>query len=1210
MTTTSHDRSGAGRTADGRSPRRPLWSDRFVGRDRQLERIGVGLQSAADGQPTTLVLSGTAGLGLSRLLAETRRRIDALAEPFAAVHGVALPATSGVPYAPVASALESLLTPLPDDALATLLGPTGDAIARLVPRLRPRLDDLDLLPDRPRIAATEWREARMFEAVLGVLERLGERQPVALLLEDLHHADAATRGLVSFLARVTRGQRVMLIVTYQPDRLLRSDPLRATLSTLSNTPSVTSAELAPLERTELSQLIEAIEGERPSSTTLLLVAERATGNPLVVEELLAARRELQGVSLAGALDRLVTARASLRSPECRRVLRLLSLAGSTVSMPMLMSMAAEFESRSPARPPRSSSAARHGDVLESDIAAGVAEALEHGFLIETLERPREPADGTPGEPVGTVPGGRGGEEAREYSRQDREARSSAGRASGRAAAERGRGVAAGGPGSRDPALEAGRAPLGGRDRDSGRDQGRESGRENRVASRPGGPRILVEAGSERRLGFRHELIAEALAADLLPATRRRYHSGLAAALSQGKDPQPAAALTHHLAAHELVAAEADALDAAAAAENLDAGADALAHYETALGLYEIVRPDATVARLSDLYVRAGEAAFAAGDPARAASYAEAAAAGLDDPRERPALGLVMEQLGRYRRSSGDHEGSLAALRRAVELVPLEPTRARARVLASLAHFHMLEGVFSDAKRYAQEAVEVATVVGPEARPEFLHATCTLAVADAWGEDPEPAVWKLRQTRDEAAELGHLDDLFRVYANLTTVLDLLGRREEAIAIAFEGIAEAERAGQATVYGNFLRANAADSLYFLGRWSECRRLCLDALSWNPVGIWALSPLLTLATLEVSMSAGESAGRLLGQVLLAIETVQDPQFSVPAHQAAVSYALWQEDLIDAHRAAEGGWLRVSDTEDWLLMARMASTCLEVDAMASQDAHRRRDLAALAAARERSLPVVLRAEAVVRACGVSQKTGSRRQADLAIRTARAFRSRIEGRDDPNTWKQLALDWAELGDVYEAARANWREAEALLDEARGRSTRTVAREPLTAAAEAAFKLGASPLLRAVAELSRRAMISLPRHIEASLASRGEPAAGPARTAGRAGPPWNPYFASAAARESQGGAAGQGARHEAGLVADFSSPARQPAQHDFGLSKREIEVLALIAEGRSNPEIGRRLFITRKTVAVHVSNILTKLGVSGRVEAAAAAIRLGLTERA
>jgi DNA-binding CsgD family transcriptional regulator len=63
----------------------------------------------------------------------------------------------------------------------------------------------------------------------------------------------------------------------------------------------------------------------------------------------------------------------------------------------------------------------------------------------------------------------------------------------------------------------------------------------------------------------------------------------------------------------------------------------------------------------------------------------------------------------------------------------------------------------------------------------------------------------------------------------------------------------------------------------------------------------------------------------------------------------------------------------------------------------------------------------------------------------------------------------------------------------------------------------------------------------------------------------------------------------------------------FGLSSREREVLALIAHGRTNREIGERLFISQKTVGVHVGNILSKLGVSGRVEAAAVAIRLGMS---
>ncbi|MDQ6793996.1 MAG: response regulator transcription factor [Chloroflexota bacterium] len=78
-----------------------------------------------------------------------------------------------------------------------------------------------------------------------------------------------------------------------------------------------------------------------------------------------------------------------------------------------------------------------------------------------------------------------------------------------------------------------------------------------------------------------------------------------------------------------------------------------------------------------------------------------------------------------------------------------------------------------------------------------------------------------------------------------------------------------------------------------------------------------------------------------------------------------------------------------------------------------------------------------------------------------------------------------------------------------------------------------------------------------------------------------------------------------GLVGEPAAARRDT----FGLSGREREVLGLIAEGRTNREIGERLFISQKTVGVHVGNILAKLGVSGRVEAAAVAIRLELTGR-
>ena len=76
-----------------------------------------------------------------------------------------------------------------------------------------------------------------------------------------------------------------------------------------------------------------------------------------------------------------------------------------------------------------------------------------------------------------------------------------------------------------------------------------------------------------------------------------------------------------------------------------------------------------------------------------------------------------------------------------------------------------------------------------------------------------------------------------------------------------------------------------------------------------------------------------------------------------------------------------------------------------------------------------------------------------------------------------------------------------------------------------------------------------------------------------------------------------------GRTASALGTAHEPSE---ALTARELEVLALVAEGRTNGEIGRQLFISTKTVSVHVSNILAKLGATGRTEAAAMARRRGL----
>ena len=67
--------------------------------------------------------------------------------------------------------------------------------------------------------------------------------------------------------------------------------------------------------------------------------------------------------------------------------------------------------------------------------------------------------------------------------------------------------------------------------------------------------------------------------------------------------------------------------------------------------------------------------------------------------------------------------------------------------------------------------------------------------------------------------------------------------------------------------------------------------------------------------------------------------------------------------------------------------------------------------------------------------------------------------------------------------------------------------------------------------------------------------------------------------------------------------ARGEEEPDFNLTTRELEVLALLVQGLNNPEIAERLFVSRSTIKVHVSNILAKLGVANRSEAISVALR-------
>jgi DNA-binding CsgD family transcriptional regulator len=160
---------------------------------------------------------------------------------------------------------------------------------------------------------------------------------------------------------------------------------------------------------------------------------------------------------------------------------------------------------------------------------------------------------------------------------------------------------------------------------------------------------------------------------------------------------------------------------------------------------------------------------------------------------------------------------------------------------------------------------------------------------------------------------------------------------------------------------------------------------------------------------------------------------------------------------------------------------------------------------------------------------------------------SRLRGESDSTLWHQAAMAWDAISRRHRAAYAQWRQAEALLAHRGGRHAASLVLR--AAAAQAAQH---APLSAAIRDLARRARIgpSEPGHIV--------------------------------------------------------QPEEAPAVSQFGLTDRELAVLQLLSEGKTNSEIGAALYISRKTASVHVTNILRKLQVTSRVQAATVAERAGL----
>jgi DNA-binding CsgD family transcriptional regulator len=1036
----------------------------FVGRERELARLAGALQRAGAGRPSRVVLTATAGMGVTRLLDELTDRVAALPE-VTVVRGTALEPAVGEPYQALVEGLEATLAVMPDARLRRVLGASAHDLAVLMPGLDARLESLAIDRSPPRLVAPDQLGSRVMESLIGLVERLAATGVLLLVLEDLHRADPATRAFVAAMLRVHRQQPVCLVLSYRPEELSRRHPFRPLAVALQADASTERIELAPLDADALERLVTAIEGRRPAGDLMAAIHVGSDGSPLMVRHLLSATRAATGVRLSDSFEDGIGALLDILSPAARLVVRLLAAARQPLSRSVIARI----------RP----------DGLRLTTTA-IEEAIDSGLVVAI----------------------------------------------------------------------------------------------------------------DDRLSIAHELHAEAVEAVELPGERARLHATLAAILGS----RPSRAAWHWAAAGRTRDAFAAHGAAALVAGASDPGETTLYHHVRALECWATLEAagDRTgrTEGTTELLVDAARAAAAAGTFRRAAALLRRAiaareVAGQSEHRDarRIATGALVEELGRVLWASGDLAGGLEEMERARTTLPPGPSRQRARALASLAQHLMLDGRFSESATRAAEARDIAQVVGPDARPELAHSLCTLGVDLAWQGDLDQGLALLQASAQVARRVGRLDDLMRAALNRTTLLDLDSRREHALEVVTAGIRDAEAGGLGRTYGSFLRGNAADILYQLGRWPESESECRAGMDWQPIGVAWFSPTLYLGLVLVESRADDEAEDLVGETLLQLDTVPAGQWTALVQRAAVSFALWHGDHADALRVARREWPRVLETEEAGQIALAASTCLEAAAEAAEDGRARRDVGLVSDAADLAMLVLPEAERQVALSSLPPTLGARVEAELHLSMARAHRRRVQGRPSARSWARLAESWTERGIPYQAAKARWWQALAELRRSRG--DRTAARAALGDAWRLASRLPAGPLCAALVDLASRARIPLP--IDADFPAPPIPTRRPDRL------PFGRVAVPIVIDDDRPATADEAT----GPIADLVRATEKEAI-PFGLSRRELEVLLIICEGRTDREIAERLFISERTVHVHVRRVLHKMDVNSRTRAATIAWQAGL----
>jgi ATP/maltotriose-dependent transcriptional regulator MalT len=255
-------------------------SDAFIGRDRELVAIGQLLARALSGRGATVAIAGEPGIG--------KTHIAQVVAQWAAARGMHVAwgrcneEPGAPPYWPWLQLVRSWIESHEDEVVLRVLARAARPLAEIVPDIPYRLPECVPLPP---IADAMQARFRLFDAMSGFWRRAAAEQPLLLILDDLHWADASSLRMLEFLAPDLASSPMLVVITYRDIELSRQHPLSGTLGELSRQTGFERLRLAGLSRDETSRMMRLAGGGSVAPSLVEAIHGQTEGNPLFVAEM-------------------------------------------------------------------------------------------------------------------------------------------------------------------------------------------------------------------------------------------------------------------------------------------------------------------------------------------------------------------------------------------------------------------------------------------------------------------------------------------------------------------------------------------------------------------------------------------------------------------------------------------------------------------------------------------------------------------------------------------------------------------------------------------------------------------------------------------------------------------------------------------------------------------------------------------------------------